>query len=293
MNNYFKYLPFNPDDSVWGFYLTVAGGTTVEPDSNYPPAKHPTGYHFSWNNGRILQEFQINYITGGEGIMETKEGQFPIKEGSIIILHPNVWHRYKPLKYKGWTEHYVGYSGEMAYKIMGASEHFSQTGVLQIGMNENILNLFNQIVNNVREEKPGFQQICSGLLIQILGQIISIKKSVEFKHDHTERAIQKACTLIHDNQTKNLNIEALAESLNINYSLFRKVFKKYTGLSPLQYHTSLRMKQAIYLLTNTNQSVKEISYNLGFCSVFYFSKLFKEKTNQTPIEYRKAVNRTT
>lgn len=63
-------------------------------------------------------------------------------------------------------------------------------------------------------------------------------------------------------------------------------FKKYTGLSPNQYHLSLRIQHAIYLLNNTDLSIKEISFNLGFCSIFYFSKVFKEKTRQNPSCYR-------
>ena len=106
-------------------------------------------------------------------------------------------------------------------------------------------------------------------------------------HSQLEKAIQKACLIIRDNASKNLNMEKLADEVMVNYSLFRKAFKKYTGLSPMQYHTSLRLKQAIHLLCNTSYSVKEISFNLGFCSVFYFSKLFKEKTGRTPSEFRK------
>jgi len=85
-----------------------------------------------------------------------------------------------------------------------------------------------------------------------------------------------------------MNIEEIAINMNVNYSHFRKAFKKYTGLSPIQYHLTLRIQQAIYLLTNTELSIKEISFNLGFGSVFYFSKLFKEKMQVTPSEYRYA-----
>jgi AraC-like DNA-binding protein len=84
----------------------------------------------------------------------------------------------------------------------------------------------------------------------------------------------------------------MADELNINYSAFRKAFKKYTGLSPMQYHTALRMKQALYLLANSDLSIKEISFNLGFCSIFYFSKLFKEKTGMTPGAYRRKIENT-
>jgi AraC-like DNA-binding protein len=287
MNENFKYLTHSAEDQVLGTYITVAGFARVRPDADYPPAGHPTGYHFNWFNGRILQEYQINYITEGEGIMETHEGSYPIREGSVILLRPNLWHRYRPLKEKGWMEHYVGFMGDLAARIFNSSDVLNGAPVLQIGFQENIMNNFQEIFNHVRTEKPGYHQICTGLVTYILGQIISIKKNENFRHSQVENAIQKACLIIRDNPARNLNIEELARDLNTNYSLFRRSFKRYTGLSPMQYHTSLRMKQAVYLLTNSDLSVKEISFNLGFCSVFYFSKLFKEKTGHTPSDYRR------
>jgi AraC-like DNA-binding protein len=288
MNDSFKYLTHNADDKKWGMYLTVAGTALVEPDADYPPAGHPTGYHFNWHNGRILQEYQINYITEGEGLMETRAGSFPVREGSVILLRPNLWHRYRPLKEKGWKEHYIGFMGETATRVFNSSEMLTDSPVIHIGFEENIILNFQEILNHVKSEKPGFHQICSGLVIYILGQIISKRRNANFVHSNVEKAIQKACLIIRDNPTRNLNIEELARDLDTNYSLFRRAFKKYTGLSPMQYHTALRMKQAVHLLTNTELSVKEISFNLGFCSVFYFSKLFKEKTGRSPSEFRRS-----
>jgi AraC-like DNA-binding protein len=287
VENNFKYLPHNNEDKNWGVYLTVAGAAKIGPGSDYPPVGHPTGYHFNWQNGRILQEFQLNYITEGEGIMETRQDSFPVKEGSIILLHPNVWHRYRPIKQTGWVEHYVGFMGDMAEKMIKSSDLLSDMQVMHIGFQENIINNFQDIFNYVKSERPGYHQVCSGLIMHILGQIISLKKNENFRHSQIEKIIQKACLIIRDNPAMNLNVEQLANDLNVNYSLFRKGFKKYTGLSPMQYHTSLRMKQAVFLLTNTDLSVKEISFNLGFCTVFYFSKLFKEKTGRTPSEFRR------
>jgi AraC-like DNA-binding protein len=289
MLNDFKYLPNNNSDSSWGFYITVAGSANVQTGSNYPPKAHPSGYYFNWQNGRILHEFQIIYITNGEGIMETKDGIIPIKEGSVIILHPNIWHRYKPKTETGWTEHYVGFMGNLAESMIASSDILSKNKVVMIGFHEKIIDLYNDIFKQIKDERPGYQQICSGLIIQILGHIISIKKNEDFTHDPIQRAIQKACIIIRNNTTENLNIEGIADELQVNYSHFRKAFKRYTGFSPLQYHTSLRIKQAIEQLTNTDLSIKEISYMLGFCSVPYFSKLFKEKTGITLGEYRKTI----
>lgn len=286
MNDYFKYLTHSNEDLENGFYLTVGGHAKVLPETDYPPKGHPSGYNFDWNKGRILHEYQINYITEGEGIIETNDGEFEIKEGSILLIKPNSWHRYKPLKSTGWMEHYVGFNGNFADKIIENSLVFQNTPVVQIDFQEKIVEEFYKIFNYIKSEKPGYQQICTGLVIYILGLIISLKKNENFKSSEIEKSIQKACLFIRDNLNQNINVEGMAESLKIDYSIFRKAFKKYTGLSPIQYHLSLRMQQAAYLLTNSNQSIKEISFNLGFSSVFYFSKLFKEKMNATPSDFR-------
>jgi mannose-6-phosphate isomerase-like protein (cupin superfamily) len=165
MQNSFKYLTHNPEDKNWGLYLTVAGSAKVEAETDYPPTGHPTGYHFNWHNGRILQEYQINYITEGEGIMETRDGSYPIREGSVILLHPNVWHRYRPLRQTGWMEHYVGFMGEMADKMIKSSDLLNESPVLQIGFQENIIHSFQDIFNHVKTERPGYHQVCSGLVV--------------------------------------------------------------------------------------------------------------------------------
>jgi AraC-like DNA-binding protein/mannose-6-phosphate isomerase-like protein (cupin superfamily) len=287
MNDSFKYLTHNPDDEAWGLYLTVAGSACVASGTNYPPKGHPSGYHFSWEKGRILHEYQINYITEGEGIIETNQGEFEIKEGSVIIIKPKQWHRYKPLSNKGWKEHYIGFNGHFARQIFDIYNFSSDAPVIHIGFEENTFHAFQVILNLIKTEKPGYQQICSGLVIQILGTMVAIRKNKNLSNSKVETAIQKACLIIRENLNNNINLQEIAHSLDISYSLFRKAFKNYTGLSPVQYHLSLRIQQALYLLNDTSLSVKEISFKLGFCSVYYFSKIFKEKTKRNPSEFRR------
>ncbi len=285
MENFFKYTTKSPEDKSWGLYINVAGCASIPKDSTYPPEGHPSGYSFNWKNGRILREYQLNYITHGEGILETKEGKYKVEEGSVIILYPGVWHRYRPQK-KGWREHYVGFNGEFAERMFENEFFTAKEPVIKIGFNEELLRHFGEIRRLVQSEKPGYQQLCSGLVVCILSSILSIKKNENFNGKEIERVIQKSCMIIRDNLATNLNMEKLADELNIGYSNFRKMFKKYTGISPAQYHLSLRIRQAKDLLNNTDLSVKEISYQLGFNSIDYFSRVFKLKTGKNPTEYK-------
>jgi len=285
MDNFFKYTTKSSEDKNWGLYLNVAGYAQILPGQIYPPPGHPAGYSFNWENGRILHEFQLNYITRGEGILETKSGEYVVKEGSVIILTPGLWHRYKPLS-PGWKEHYIGFNGTFTNHIFANDFFSANEPFVQIGYNERLLQSFHEIFSHVSTEKAGYQQICSGLVIYILSTIISIKKNENFEGKLIEQTIQRACLTIRESIDQNINIQKLAFDLNIDYSLFRKMFKVYTGISPGQYHLSLRIRQAKDLLINTDLSIKEISYRLGFESIYYFSRIFKSKTGINPTEYK-------
>lgn len=72
MDEFFKYITPGQDDIKWGLYLNCAGKANILPGTVYPPASHPSGYYFTYEKGRILNEYQINYITEGKGIYENK-----------------------------------------------------------------------------------------------------------------------------------------------------------------------------------------------------------------------------
>ena len=79
----------------------------------------------------------------------------------------------------------------------------------------------------------------------------------------------------------------LASELNISYVWFRTYFKKHTGFSPYDYQLNIRINHARLLLKNSSISVKEISQSSGFESQQQFSKTFKKKSGQTPVQFRK------
>jgi transcriptional regulator GlxA family with amidase domain len=86
-----------------------------------------------------------------------------------------------------------------------------------------------------------------------------------------------------------VSMQTLANMLGMSQRNFNRRFRDATNLSPLKYLQSQRFNQARELLQNTNLSISEIAYRVGYNDVSHFSKLFRQFSSTTPKEYRTTV----
>lgn len=290
MKDFFKYLTPSEEDKKWGFYLNVAGRAAIPAGSIYPSLEHPTGYYFTWKKGRILDEYQLIYITEGQGVLKVTNESYDIRAGSILLIKPELYHRYKPNEQTGWRENYIGFNGNLVKHFYEQAPFIKNTPILHIGIDSALLDLYFKIFKLVQEERPGFQQIASGLILQVLGKIIAYHKQDEFSGKEIEAIIQKVLLYMRENVEQNIDLQKLAGEFHISYASFRKKFKKYTGMAPRQYHIELKLLRAKELILTTDKPIQEISEELKFDSIHYFSRFFKKKLGYTPTELRKRVS---
>ena len=85
-------------------------------------------------------------------------------------------------------------------------------------------------------------------------------------------------------------VEKLATNLNVSTSYLSDMLRSLTGQNTQQHIHEKLIEKAKEILTTTNFTISEIAYQLGFEYPQSFSKLFKSKTNLTPIEYRNSFN---
>jgi AraC-like DNA-binding protein len=291
MDCFFKYLTPSGDDEKWGLFLKVAGREVIPEKANYPTNTHPWNYYFLWEKGRILDEFQINYITEGSGVYEDSVGKYVVKPGTLLITRPGMWHRYRPNQNTGWTENYIGFDGSIARELLMNPLFFDNKPVIIIGEREEFVDTYQKIFDFILEEKPGYQQVSAGMIMKLLGYIISTRKQGAFTGKRIEKIIQEVCFFIRENIEKDLDFKLIAEMHNLGYSYFRKMFKKYTGVPPVKYHLDLKIIRAKDMLLSSDKIIKEISYELGFQSIYYFSRAFKNKMGVSPTEIRQTQKR--
>lgn len=289
-NRYKKYFITSNKDKLWGFYINNLGRNVIKKYAAYPSTDHPDQYMFTWDNGRALNEFHIVLITKGEGVFESKAtGEIKVSDGAVFLLFPNVWHRYKPKKSTGWTERWIGFSGEIAKHFLSNGFFNANEPIITNCNKPSVLNHFNNLFKLFDEATYGHQHLASGICLQLMGELHNIKSGGS-NLDDLNSMVSRTKSIMYKNINSAINLIEIASHLGVSYSKFRIDFKKQTGVSPLQYHLLLKIEKSKELLLNTNKSQKEIAFELGFESDVYFNRLFKRKTGLAPGKFRSKKN---
>ena len=283
-----KYLVVNPRDVQWGLTVNTVGYEEIGVADTYPTRGHADGYYFDIDKGRVLNEYQLLYITEGEGVFNSAHAKdVPLKAGDLFLLFPGEWHSYYPTGKHGWKSYWIGFKGKNVDDRVKAGFLSVEKPIYHVGFSADIIRLYEEAYKRAQEEAPYLQQILAGIVNHLVGLMYALERSMELSKDHTRvDMINLARLRIRESLEVDLTIQQVAEDLGVSYSNFRKLFKEFTGISPALYQQDLRLQRAKELLATTTLSIKEIAYRLRFESPDYFSSKFKIKTGKKPSEFR-------
>jgi len=117
--------------------------------------------------------------------------------------------------------------------------------------------------------------------------IILMERLIAESENEANRPIRIAKQYIYDNLNKTLTLEDVAGQVDLSPTYFSKLFKKEVGQNFLEYVTDIKLAQSKELLRNTNDTVAQIAYKVGYTDEKYFSKLFKKINGIKPTEFRR------
>lgn len=285
-----EYLDLEQHESAQNLGINILDiGHNIHPTNHpYPDMSHPDSYYFEWEKGRSLSEYQIIYISKGEGYFEAN-GLPPqlIEEGTIILLFPNVWHRYRPKETTGWEEYWVGFSGTYAQYLLEQECFSPQNPIIKVGFNNEFLDTFSKLIKIIESKEENYRKLLSFSLIQLLGIVYASALLSKQKLSKKDELINKMRNEIHTYWNQNIDFKDLSAQFNVSYVWFRKTFKEVLGIAPNQYHLMLKLRKAEQMIQETNLTLAEIAFKSGFESEFYFSRIFKQKMTYNASEVRK------
>jgi AraC-like DNA-binding protein len=284
--NFFRYFPAGGRDRRWGLYVSGAGSTQISPAwTDYPKRVHPDAYMFGWERGRVLQEYQALYMLRGHGEFESATaGHLRVAPGTVILLFPGDWHRYRPDKKTGWDEYWVSFGGRHMDQLVRDDFFSPERPLLEIGTDERVLQQYLDLLDLGREEPIGFQQLAAARVHGILaGALAAVRRGEGSQQD--EERVRQAKAYLEQRVEGTVSMPKLAAELCMSLRQLERVFRRATGMTPHEFYRQLKMRRAQQLL-GTDLPLKAVANQLGFESQFHFSRTFKKHFGLPPSQWR-------
>jgi AraC-like DNA-binding protein len=288
---FLHYLPYSKEDEKLGMVCTTAGDIDVHPYTVYPPNinEHPSVFRRVADE-RTLPEFQMVYISAGEGVFSSDSRTYMVTPGTLLLILPGIKHYYKPVYEIGWHEYWVGFRGvfftHMVNKGMLSREHV----FFEIGLRDCIISTYNHIFEEIRSQKPLYQLKACADIFSLIAEMLTFERRKE-QPNHYQQIVEQAKYLMESNIYGAINMSAITAQLHISASKLNEIFKTYTAMTPYQYYIQIKIQKAESILEQEDIPIKEVAFRLGFDDQYYFSRLFKNKTGIAPSYF--AVNRCT
>ena len=265
MNNIYYYItdiPAQSDRQVNDVPLCVNCAGIVDDDSFFSNNSSRRDYYFLY-----LQKGRLNT---GDGVLFS---------GDFIIFEPNYTYSYQG---EGETSYlFVHFSGSEAKELI-QSKGLPFATPMHIGIHTSIKSRFEYLFQEFMILDLESPQIMTALLNEIIALTSRYIKGTSMK-----KIPLKSIQYINFHYTENLTVKQLADIENMSLTKYRQLFKKHTGVSPLDYIITRRINAACRMLETSNCSISEIAAKSGFSDPYYFSRIFKKKMGISPHKYRK------
>ncbi len=150
-----------------------------------------------------------------------------------------------------------------------------------------LLRLSEILVKELSVIKPLNQTMAGSILTQLLiHHCRSLTRGFTDKEDNYSKEISKICDYIKTHPDSQISLDQMAKKSSMSRTLFCTNFKKYTGMSLIEFTINTRINNAIQLLGKTEKKIAEIAFECGFNNIGHFTRTFRKKANMTPLQYR-------
>jgi len=233
-------------------------------------------------NGRA--DFQLLYVAKGKGTFNINGQQQVVKEGTIVIYLPGESQDYGYCLQDSPIVYWLHFSGFNALNLL-KENNLTNGGLFFVGVNTTLPLVFDKIIKELQLAQVNYFQMCNLFikeLFTLCSRYLIEAASSTYKHNDI---LEAAINYFNENSNTAINIKDYANSCNISCCWFIRSFKNYTGTTPTQYITNIRINKAKNLLNSGSFTVSEVSNLVGYDNPLYFSRIFKKNVGVAPKEY--------
>lgn len=239
-------------------------------------------------------EWELNYVTEGEGVMKTGDTVLPVSAGDILLIRPEELHA---IEAKGrlcydtvvFRTEMLGSNEDRCYKEMIYPLCKVGAKILPIHMENSFYRELKEctetVISCAKENQAQTDLLMKGELLRLLwyaeqsGAVIYQQKTDSLKE------IRMALDYMEEHYEESITIEVLAGEAHLSESYFMQKFREASGMGAIEYLNRLRIQKTCEKILD-GMSVADAAYQCGFKNLSNFNRQFKRITGCTPKQYK-------
>lgn len=225
-------------------------------------------------------------VVSGEGVLFAGRDTITLRAGDAFIWRKGVPQHYKVNPENPWAVLWFNISGELFPTLMDA---YQVTRLVYRSVPENVSRVFYRGLKLClqTQDMDALQSRLNLLIAEIIMRFSDLSEQREYSSecrsmlDYLDRQLSSR-------PIPGFSQDKLANDLMLSKRHLSRIFKAETGITPCEYMAKKRAELAQRYLYATTMSVSEISFALGFCDPYYFSKFFKQRFGCSPRTFRRS-----
>ncbi|GMQ58421.1 AraC family transcriptional regulator [Vallitalea sediminicola] len=265
---------------------------------NHSKGINSTAVYTHWH-----REMELLYIIEGSALIKCNDKSFIVNEKDLVVVNCNEIHFGQNL-----TEDFRYYCIILDPHILNSriidlcdSKYINPIIENRILFKNLIVNdeSVQQCIESINDEytnrQVGFELCIKASLYKLI--VILMRRyintvltdtQVKYRTQNIDR-FNRILKYIENNYTNDLTLDHMSEQAHTSKYHFCRMFKKMTGHTVTHYINSIRIQEADNLLINSDLSISEIAYCVGFHDTSYFSRIYKSIKDTSPSNRRKNI----
>ena len=238
----------------------------------------------SYSFGPIIRDhYVLHYIINGTGKLYLDHREFNVHAHEAFLMPPNLLCYYEASAQDPWNYIWIHIDGSRVPEYLRRAGIDKHQPIFRCAQDSTSVEaLLKDICNNYAREL-----YCIGKLYELFEFIVNCSDTkIKPVQDVRQKYVNIIRNFIRLKYNESITIETLSDACGLERSYMTRLFKEAVGHTPQEYLIHYRMRVARKLLCETDWSIRNIAYAVGYGDSFAFSKAFKRVCGAAPSQYR-------
>lgn len=236
-------------------------------------------------NIRMLAKVTVfGIVCSGQGNVQVGTQNLIARKGDVFILPSGCYHEVSsdPKNEEQWSYIWLNISGNWILKMLEAYRLLPHIVVQNSGLES----LFQEAIDSAKCQSA--QELQTELQVLLMRIIVGLSETLRKKGDVLSATVQSIKQFLDHCILSPYDGTHLSSHIGVSNRHLNRLFKKEVGTTIYNYVIGKKIESAKHMLLDTELTISEIGYRLGYADPHYFSNLFHSKTNVRPSDFRKS-----